>query len=108
MDKRADYWGNGVIPGKNRRRHDDDKAFWNQEPRGTQINVHNVDERTAGRDLRKIFTLYCRVINVHNHRKGYAFITYSSMEETQRAMYAIDGGQLLGRRIKCRIAIPRE
>lgn len=74
---------------------------------GTKLFVHNVSEDTSQDDLRSAFESHGTVTDAYNPGKGFAFITYSSPDEAQAAIAAMNGTHVCGRDIECNIAKPR-
>ena len=78
-----------------------------QDVDGTKLFVHNVSEETSQDELKKAFGKHGSVTDAYNPGKGFAFITYSSPDEAQAAISAMDGTNVCGRDIECNIAKPR-
>ena len=74
---------------------------------GTKLFVHNVSGETSQDDLRSAFESSGTVTDAYNTGKGFAFITYSSPDEAQAAIKAMNGTNVCGRDIECNIAKPR-
>merc|ERR1711948_156610 len=74
---------------------------------GAKLFVHNVSEETSQDDLRSAFESHGTVTDAYNPGKGFAFITYSSPDEAQAAIKAMNGTHVCGRDIECNIAKPR-
>merc|ERR1719461_1531609 len=74
---------------------------------GTKLFVHNVSGETSQDDLRSAFESCGTVTDAYNTGKGFAFITYSSPDEAQAAIKAMNGTHVCGRDIECNIAKPR-
>ena len=66
---------------------------------GTKLFVHNVSEETSQDDLRSAFESNGTVTDAYNTGKGFAFITYSSPDEAQAAIKAMNGTHVCGRDI---------
>ena len=66
---------------------------------GAKLFVHNVSEETSQDDLRSAFESNGTVTDAYNTGKGFAFITYSSPDEAQAAIKAMNGTNLCGRDI---------
>merc|ERR1712003_546858 len=62
---------------------------------------------TSQDDLRSAFESSGTVTDAYNTGKGFAFITYSSPDEAQAAIKAMNGTNVCGRDIECNIAKPR-
>merc|ERR1719472_231523 len=58
---------------------------------GAKLFVHNVSEETSQEDLRGAFENHGTVTDAYNPGKGFAFITFSSPDEAQAAIKAMDG-----------------
>ena len=78
-----------------------------QDVDGTKLFVHNVSEETSQDELKKAFGKHGSVTDAYNPGKGFAFITYSSPDEAQAAISAMNGTNVCGRDIECNIAKPR-
>ena len=74
---------------------------------GAKLFVHNVSEDTSQEDLRGAFESHGTVTDAYNPGKGFAFVTFSSPDEAQAAIKAMDGTHVCGRDIQCNIAKPR-
>merc|ERR1712001_364165 len=74
---------------------------------GTKLFVHNVSEETSQEDLRGAFESHGTVTDAYNPGKGFAFVTFSSPDEAQAAIKAMDGTHVCGRDIQCNVAKPR-
>ena len=77
-----------------------------QDVDGTKLFVHNVSEETSQDELKKAFGKHGSVTDAYNPGKGFAFITYSSPDEAQAAISAMNGTVVCGRKIECAIARP--
>ena len=66
---------------------------------GAKLFVHNVSEETSQDDLRSAFESHGTVTDAYNPGKGFAFITYSSPDEAQAAIKAMNGTHVCGRDI---------
>merc|ERR1712233_45400 len=79
-----------------------------QEIEGAKLFVHNVSEDTAQEDLWNAFAEYGTVTDAYNPGRGFAFVTFASAEDAQKAMNALEGQEVCGREIQCNVAKPRE
>ena len=77
-----------------------------QDVDGTKLFVHNVSEETSQDELKKAFGKHGSVTDTYNPGKGFAFVTFSSPDEAQAAISAMNGTNVCGRDIKCNIAKP--
>ena len=66
---------------------------------GAKLFVHNVSEETSQDDLRYAFESHGTVVDAYNPGKGFAFIQYSSPDEAQAAIKAMNGTNVCGRDI---------
>ena len=89
-EKGADRGGRGGASGGGGRRNDVE---------GAKLFVHNVSEETSQDDLRYAFESHGTVTDAYNTAKGFAFITYSSPDEAQAAIKAMNGTNVCGRDI---------
>ena len=69
------------------------------EVEGAKLFVHNVSEETSPDDLRYAFESHGTVTDAYNPGKGFAFIAYSSPDEAQAAIKAMNGTNVCGRDI---------
>ena len=69
------------------------------EVEGAKLFVHNVSEETSQEDLRYAFESHGTVTDAYNPGKGFAFIAYSSPDEAQAAIKAMNGTNVCGRDI---------
>ena len=67
----------------------------------------NVSEGTSQDDLKAAFESHGTVTDAYNPGRGFAFITYSSPDEAQAAVEAMNSTHVCGRDIECNIAKPR-
>eukprot|EP00092_Neocalanus_flemingeri_P020733 GFUD01022468.1.p1 GENE.GFUD01022468.1~~GFUD01022468.1.p1 ORF type:complete len:727 (-),score=304.86 GFUD01022468.1:132-2312(-) len=75
---------------------------------GAKLFVHNVSEDTAQEDLWSAFAEHGTVTDAYNPGRGFAFVTFGSAEDAQKAMAALEGQEVCGREIQCNVAKPRE
>merc|ERR1719367_1664478 len=78
-----------------------------EEVEGAKLFVHNVSEETSQDELKKAFGKHGNITDAYNPGKGFAFVTYSSPDEAQAAIAAMNGTHVCGRDIECNIAKPR-
>ena len=81
----------------------------------TKIFVGNLSFKTTENDLQDAFAAHGTVIETNlmmdretGRPRGFAFITMSSPEETQKAIQAMNGASLDGRDLTVNEARPRE
>ena len=79
-----------------------------QEVEGSRLFVYNVSEETSQGDLYNAFSEHGTVTDAFNPGRGFAFITYATAEEANKAMEDMEGREVCGRIIQCNIAKPRE
>ena len=79
-----------------------------QEGNGSKLFVHNVSEETSQEELWDAFAKHGTVTDAFNPGRGFAFITYSTSDEAQKAIAAMDGKEVCGREIQCNLAKPKE
>jgi len=79
-----------------------------EEIEGAKLFVHNVSEDTEQQDLWNAFAEHGTVTDAYNPGRGFAFVTFASAEDAQKAMNALEGQEVCGREIQCNIAKPRE
>ena len=79
-----------------------------QEAEGSKLFVHNVSEDTPQDDLFTEFGKHGTVTDAYNPGRGFAFITFASAAEANKAMEAMEGQEVCGRVIQCNVAKPRE
>jgi len=75
---------------------------------GAKLFVHNVSEDTEQQDLWNAFAEHGTVTDAYNPGRGFAFVTFASAEDAQKAMGALEGQEVCGREIQCNVAKPRE
>jgi len=78
-----------------------------EEIEGAKLFVHNVSEETDADQLKKAFGKHGTITDAYNPGKGFAFISFSSPDEAQAAIAAMNGQHVCGRDIECNIAKPR-
>ena len=81
----------------------------------TKLFVGNLSFNTTENDLQEAFAAHGSVVEANlmmdrmtGRSRGFAFITYSSPEEAQKAIEAMNGAQLDGRALTVNIARPKE
>jgi RNA recognition motif-containing protein len=77
--------------------------------------VGNLSFNTTENDLQEAFAAHGQVVEANlmmdrmtGRSRGFAFITYSTPEEAQKAISAMNGAQLDGRALTVNIARPKE
>jgi len=104
-DKKADAGGRGGGRGG---RGGGGGGGRREEIEGAKLFVHNVSEDTAQEDLWNAFAEHGTVTDAYNPGRGFAFVTFASAEDAQKAMGALEGQEVCGREIQCNVAKPRE
>ena len=81
----------------------------------TKLFVGNLSFNTTENDLQEAFAAHGQVVEANlmmdrmtGRSRGFAFITYSTPEEAQKAIAAMHGAQLDGRPLTVNIARPKE
>jgi RNA recognition motif-containing protein len=81
----------------------------------TKLFVGNLSFNTTENDLQDAFAAHGQVVEatlmmdrMTGRSRGFAFITYSTPEEAQKAIAAMSGAQLDGRALTVNIARPKE
>ena len=81
----------------------------------TKLFVGNLSFNTTENDLQEAFAAHGAVVEANlmmdrmtGRSRGFAFITYSTPEEAQKAIEAMNGKQLDGRALTVNIARPKE
>jgi RNA recognition motif-containing protein len=81
----------------------------------TKLFVGNLSFNTTENDLQEAFAPHGQVVEANlmmdrmtGRSRGFAFITYSTPEEAQKAIAAMNGAQLDGRALTVNIARPKE
>jgi RNA recognition motif-containing protein len=81
----------------------------------TKLFVGNLSFNTTENDLQEAFAAHGQVVEANlmmdrmtGRSRGFAFITYSTPEEAQKAIAAMNGQQLDGRALTVNIARPKE
>lgn len=81
----------------------------------TKLFVGNLSFKTTENDLQEAFAAHGSVVEANlmmdrmtGRSRGFAFVTYSTPEEAQKAIDAMHGAQLDGRALTVNIARPRE
>ena len=72
-----------------------------------KLFVHNVSKDTSQEDLRGAFEKHGTVTDAYNPGKGFAFVTFSSPDEAQAAIKAMDGSEVCGQAVNCTLARKR-
>jgi len=71
---------------------------------GIRLFVNNVSEDTSQEDLKKAFDAYGTVTDVYNPGKGFAFVNFSTENEANAAIEALNGKEVCGKEVECNIA----
>ncbi len=81
----------------------------------TKLFVGNLSFNTTENDLQDAFAAHGQVVEatlmmdrMTGRSRGFAFVTYSTPEEAQKAIEALHGAQLDGRALTVNIARPKE
>ena len=81
----------------------------------TKLFVGNLSFNTTENDLQEAFAAHGSVVEANlmmdrmtGRSRGFAFITYSTPEEAQKAIEAMNGAQLDNRALTVNIARPKE
>ena len=81
----------------------------------TKLFVGNLSFNTTENDLQEAIAAHGQVVEANlmmdrmtGRSRGFAFITYSTPEEAQKAIAAMNGAQLDGRALTVNIARPKE
>jgi RNA recognition motif-containing protein len=81
----------------------------------TKLFVGNLSFNTTENDLQDAFAAHGQVVEatlmmdrMTGRSRGFAFVTYSTPEEAQKAIAAMHGSQLDGRALTVNIARPKE
>ena len=81
----------------------------------TKLFVGNLSFNTTENDLQDAFAAHGQVVEatlmmdrMTGRSRGFAFVTYSTPEEAQKAIEAMNGAQIDGRALTVNIARPKE
>ena len=81
----------------------------------TRLFVGNLSFNTTENDLHDAFAAHGSVVEANlmldrmsGRSRGFAFVTYASLEEAQKAIEAMHGKELDGRALTVNIARPKE
>jgi cold-inducible RNA-binding protein len=81
----------------------------------TKLFVGNLSFNTTENDLQEAFAAHGQVMEANlmmdrmtGRSRGFAFVTYATPEEAQKAIAAMNGQQLGGRALTVNIARPKE
>ena len=81
----------------------------------TKLFVGNLSFNTTENDLQTAFAAHGSVVEANlmmdrmtGRSRGFAFVTYSTPEEAQKAIEALHGAQLDGRALTVNVARPKE
>jgi RNA recognition motif-containing protein len=81
----------------------------------TKLFVGNLSFNTTENDLQSAFAAHGQVVEANlmmdrmtGRSRGFAFVTYATPEEAQKAIEAMHGAQLDGRALTVNIARPKE
>jgi RNA recognition motif-containing protein len=81
----------------------------------TKLFVGNLSFNTTENDLQSAFAAHGQVVEANlmmdrmtGRSRGFAFVTYATPEEAQKAIEAMHGAQLDGRALTVNVARPKE
>jgi len=81
----------------------------------TKLFVGNLSFNTTENDLHEAFAAHGTVVEANlmmdrmtGRSRGFAFVTYSTPEEAQKAIEALNGAQMDGRALTVNVARPKE
>ena len=81
----------------------------------TKLFVGNLSFNTTENDLHEAFAAHGTVVEANlmmdrmtGRSRGFAFVTFSTPEEAQKAIAALNGAQLDGRALTVNVARPKE
>ncbi|HEY5346000.1 MAG TPA: RNA-binding protein [Verrucomicrobiae bacterium] len=81
----------------------------------TKLFVGNLSFNTTENDLQDAFAAHGQVVEatlmmdrMTGKSRGFAFVTYSTPEEAQKAIEALNGAQIDGRALTVNVARPKE
>lgn len=87
----------------------------NNQQMSTKLFVGNISFNTTENDLHDAFAAHGQVVEANlmmdrttGRSRGFAFVTYATPEEAQKAIDAMHGHQLDGRSLTVNIARPKE
>jgi len=74
---------------------------------GRKIFIHNVSEESQYEDFQEAVEKFGEVTDFFNPGRGFAFVTFSTNEEAQACIAAMDSTEVAGRTIQMNIARPK-
>merc|ERR1712107_143023 len=74
---------------------------------GRKIFIHNVSEESQYEDFQEAVEKFGEVTDFFNPGRGFAFVTFSTNEEAQACIAAMDNTEVAGRTIQMNIARPK-
>ena len=80
---------------------------WNEQPAGSKIFVHNVSEEATYEDFQKEVEKHGEVTDFFNPGRGFAFVEFSTNEQANACIAAMDNTEIAGRTIQMNIARPK-
>lgn len=88
----------------------------NKNTSGVRLYVGNLPYLVRTEDLFKMFADYGKVLDVvvmmepsnQDRSKGFGFVTMEKQVDADRAVKAVNGKDILGRKLVCNVAKPRE
>jgi len=96
-----------AVPKGDRNVKDGDKAGQtkNKTPlESVRLYVNNVSKNAKQADLKSAFSAHGTVKEVHTRAKGFAFVTFATVDEARAAKEAMNGQEVLGKEIQCNYA----
>jgi len=76
--------------------------------KGCKLFVHGVKQETDNDKIKEIFDKYGKVTDSFNPGKGFAFVTFSTPEEADAAVEALNGKEVFGNIISVNVSKPKE
>merc|ERR1719400_2522346 len=88
---------------------DHNQSFGNKSmsEEGRKIFIHNVSEEATYEDFQEAVEKHGEVTDFFNPGRGFAFITFSTNDEAQSCIAAMDNSDVAGRTIQMNIARPK-
>jgi len=74
---------------------------------GRKIFIHNVSEESQYEDFQEAVEKFGEVTDFFNPGRGFAFVTFSTNEEAQACIAAMDSTEVAGRTIQMNVARPK-
>lgn len=94
--------GGGGNPGGGNGRLSIEEVLAQASPENTSVYIGNIAANATDDDVRAIFKRFGQVVDIrHFKNQGYSFVKFDTRENAARAIYEMNGAELMGQSIRC-------